>query len=89
MIEPRDASGNGASRPAPKIGVYICHCGLNIANRVDVPSVLEFARTLPFVTLAREYKFMCADPGQDLIIQDLKAGAIDRVVVASCSPLMH
>jgi heterodisulfide reductase subunit A len=89
MIEPRRTTGNGADRPAPRIGVYVCHCGLNIANRVDVPAVVEYAKGLPNVAVVREYKFMCADPGQDLIVQDLKAGAIDRVVVASCSPLMH
>jgi heterodisulfide reductase subunit A len=89
VVEPLAASGNGSDHPAPKIGVYICHCGLNIASRVDVPSVIKFAKTLPFVTIAREYKFMCADPGQDLIVQDLRSGLVDRVVVASCSPLMH
>ncbi len=72
-----------------KIGVYVCHCGTNIAARVNVPEVVEFASTLPFVTVAREYKFMCSDPGQDLIKQDIKELGINRVVVASCSPLMH
>jgi heterodisulfide reductase subunit A len=73
----------------PKIGVYVCHCGINISSKVDVQSTIEFAKTLPYVTLAREYKFMCSDPGQELIQQDIKDGKIDRVVVASCSPLMH
>lgn len=82
MPEP---SKNGS----PKIGVYICHCGINIAAKVDVPEVVEFARTLPLVVVAREYKFMCSDPGQELIQQDLREGRINRVVVASCSPLMH
>jgi heterodisulfide reductase subunit A len=74
---------------APKIGVYVCHCGVNIAAKVNVAEVVEFAKTLPFVTVAREYKFMCSDPGQELIQQDLREGKINRVVVASCSPLMH
>jgi heterodisulfide reductase subunit A len=74
---------------APKIGVYVCHCGVNIAAKVNIPEVVEFAKTLPFVTVAREYKFMCSDPGQELIQQDLREGRINRVVVASCSPLMH
>jgi heterodisulfide reductase subunit A len=73
----------------PKIGVYVCHCGLNIAGKVDVQAVAEFAATLPYVSVAREYKFMCSDPGQDLIVKDLREGLINRVVVASCSPLMH
>lgn len=73
----------------PKIGVYICHCGINIAAKVNVADVVEFAKTLPFVTIAREYKFMCSDPGQELIQQDIREGSVDRVIVASCSPLMH
>ncbi|MBI5706401.1 MAG: FAD-dependent oxidoreductase [Armatimonadetes bacterium] len=74
---------------APKIGVYVCHCGINIAAKVRISEVVEHARGLPFVAVAREYKFMCSDPGQDLIQQDLRDGLVDRVVVASCSPLMH
>jgi len=73
----------------PRIGVYICHCGLNIAAKVDVPSVVEFASKLPGVIVAKEYKFMCSDPGQELIRNDIKNEKLDRVVVASCSPLMH
>ncbi|HTQ10144.1 MAG TPA: FAD-dependent oxidoreductase [Fimbriimonadaceae bacterium] len=74
---------------APKIGVYVCHCGINIASKVDVKAVVEFAATLPFVSVAKEYKFMCSDPGQDMIKEDIRAGKVNRVVVASCSPLMH
>ena len=72
-----------------KIGVYICHCGSNIAGTVDVGKVVEFARTLDSVVVAREYKFMCSDPGQSLIKQDIKELGLNRVVVASCSPHMH
>jgi heterodisulfide reductase subunit A len=72
-----------------KVGVYVCHCGLNIASKVDVSQMVAYAATLPGVSVAREYKFMCADPGQELIQQDIKDGLVDRVVVASCSPLMH
>ncbi|GIU99439.1 MAG: disulfide reductase [Actinomycetota bacterium] len=85
QLDAREPSRNGV----PKIGVYVCHCGLNIAGTVDVRAVVEFARTLPFVTVAREYRFMCSDPGQELIEQDLREGLVDRIVVASCSPLMH
>ena len=74
---------------APKIGVYICHCGLNIAGKIDVEQVVGFAATLPNVSVARDYRFMCSDPGQDLIRQDIDDGLVNRVVVASCSPLMH
>jgi heterodisulfide reductase subunit A len=73
----------------PKIGVYVCHCGSNIAGIVDVEKVAEFAKTLPSVVVARDYKFMCSDPGQDLIKKDIKELGVNRVVVASCSPQMH
>ncbi len=73
----------------PRIGVYICHCGLNIANTVDVEAVREHARTLSNVLSARNYTYMCSDPGQALITQDIKELGLSHVVVASCSPRMH
>jgi heterodisulfide reductase subunit A2 len=72
-----------------KTGVYICHCGTNIAAIVDVSDVADFARNLEGVTVARDYAYMCSDPGQDLIKQDIREHGLNRVVVASCSPLMH
>jgi len=72
-----------------KIGVYICHCGRNIAEKVNVYEVADFASKLDNVVVAREYKFMCSDPGQELIKKDIKELGLNRVVVASCSPLMH
>ena len=72
-----------------RIGVYVCHCGTNIAGTVDVGGLTEFAKDLPSVVLAREYTFMCADPGQALIRDDIKEHKLNRVVVASCSPRMH
>jgi heterodisulfide reductase subunit A len=72
-----------------RTGVYVCHCGTNIAATVDVESVTEFARGLEGVVLARNYTYMCSDPGQDLIKQDIQEHGLNRVVVASCSPLMH
>ena len=72
-----------------KIGVYICHCGINIAATVDVEKVRAFAQTLPHVAVARNYQYMCSDPGQDLIKNDIRNNGIDRVVVAACSPRMH
>jgi heterodisulfide reductase subunit A len=74
---------------ANKIGVYVCHCGTNIAGKVDSPGVAAFARTLKDVAVARDYKFMCSDPGQDMIIRDIKEMGLNRVVVASCSPRLH
>jgi len=73
----------------PKIGVYVCHCGANIAGTVDVAQVTEYARGLPSVVVARDYKFMCSDPGQDLIKNDIKELGLNRIVVASCSPRLH
>ena len=72
-----------------KIGVYVCHCGTNIAATVDVAEVAQFARTLEGVSLARDYAYMCSDPGQDLIKQDIREHGLNRIVVASCTPLMH
>ncbi|HMK61451.1 MAG TPA: CoB--CoM heterodisulfide reductase iron-sulfur subunit A family protein [Dissulfurispiraceae bacterium] len=72
-----------------KIGVYVCHCGENIAGAVDCKAVREYSESLPGVTVAREYLFMCSDPGQDIIKQDIKAGLVDRVVVAACTPRTH
>ncbi len=73
----------------PRIGVYICHCGSNIAGTVDVEEVTRFAQDLDSVVVARAYKFMCSDPGQNLIKQDIKDFGLNRIVVASCSPTMH
>jgi heterodisulfide reductase subunit A len=72
-----------------RIGVYICHCGSNIAATVDVYAVRDQASKMPSVAVAREYKFMCSDPGQEMIRRDIQELGLDRVVVASCSPLMH
>ncbi len=73
----------------PKVGVYVCWCGINIGGIVDVPLLAEYAKTLPNVVLGKEYKFMCSDIGQNMIEDDIKAGLINRVVVAACSPRMH
>ena len=76
-------------RGSPKIGVYVCHCGTNIAGMVDVEAVANYAANLPDVTVARHYAYMCSDPGQALIKEDIRDKGLNRVVVASCSPLMH
>ncbi len=72
-----------------RIGVYVCHCGTNIAGKVDCRAVAEHATGLKDVVVARDYQFMCSDPGQDLIINDIRNMGLDRVVVASCSPRLH
>jgi heterodisulfide reductase subunit A len=72
-----------------RIGVYVCDCGANIASTVDVPQVVEFAKGLPGVVVAKEYKFVCSDPGQDIIKKDIKEQKLNRIVIASCSPRLH
>jgi heterodisulfide reductase subunit A len=72
-----------------KTGVYICHCGSNIAGTVDVAEVARWAGGLETVVVSRDYKFMCSSLGQELIEKDIKELGVDRVVVASCSPHMH
>jgi heterodisulfide reductase subunit A len=74
---------------AARIGVYICHCGINIAATVDSKAVADYAATLPRVAVARDYMYMCSDPGQEMIRQDIRDYGLTRVVVASCSPRMH
>ncbi len=73
----------------PKIGVYVCHCGINIGGVIDVPLLEEYAATLPNVVVAKEYKYFCSDPGQEMIQKDIKEKDINRVVVAACSPRLH
>ncbi len=76
-------------REVPRIGVYVCHCGINIGGVVSVPDLVEYAKTLPNVVVGREYKFFCSDNGQEIIKKDIEDGLINRVVVAACSPRMH
>ena len=72
-----------------RIGVYVCHCGLNIAGSVDCEDVAKFAATLPYVVLSKDNLYTCSDPGQELIKNDIKEHKLNRVVVASCSPRLH
>ena len=72
-----------------RIGFYICHCGVNIAGKVRVEEVAEFVCGLQNVVVSKDYKFMCSDPGQDMIFKDIQNLGLNRVVVASCSPRLH
>ncbi|MCL6578189.1 MAG: hydrogenase iron-sulfur subunit [Candidatus Bathyarchaeota archaeon] len=72
-----------------RIGVYVCHCGLNIAGSVDCEEVAKFAATLPHVVLAKDNRYTCSDQGQEQIKNDIKEHKLNRVVVASCSPRLH
>lgn len=78
-------SGQGEIRT----GFYICHCGSNIAGVVDVKAVAAYAASLRDVVVSRDYNYMCSDPGQDLLQQDIRDHSLNRIVVASCSPLLH
>jgi len=75
--------------PDPRIGVYICHCGINIAGVVDVEAVRQYAEKLPNVVVAKTYLYTCSSPGQAMIVTDISEQKLSRVVVASCSPRMH
>ena len=72
-----------------RIGVYICWCGTNISSMVDVENVSREIEEWPDVIISRDYKYMCSDPGQQLIIDDIKAHHLTNIVVASCSPRIH
>lgn len=72
-----------------RIGVYVCHCGSNIAGAIDVEELANFAEELPYVVLSRHYKYMCSDPGQELVKRDIQEFNLNRIVVAACSPNLH
>jgi heterodisulfide reductase subunit A2 len=83
------AAGCSCGSGEIRVGVYVCHCGTNIAAIVDVRAVAEYGGKLPTVAISREYKYMCSDPGQDLIRQDVAEHKLNRIVVVSCSPHLH
>jgi heterodisulfide reductase subunit A len=72
-----------------RIGVYVCHCGLNIAGSVDCVQVAGYAAGLPGVALSRDNLYTCSDPGQAQIKNDIREHHLNRVVVASCTPRLH
>ncbi len=73
----------------PRVGVFVCHCGSNIAGVVDVPRVVEYSRTLAGVVYAQDQKFSCAGNTQAEIVERIKANGVNRLVVAACSPKTH
>jgi heterodisulfide reductase subunit A len=73
----------------PRIGVYVCECGINIGSVVDVEKVVRFAQGLPNVVIARPHRYTCSEAGQEMIKRDIRESHLNRVVVASCSPRMH
>ncbi len=72
-----------------RIGVFICHCGINIAGTVDVKRVAEEAGKMPDVAFSMDYIYMCSEPGQNFLQEKIKEEKLDGVVVAACSPTLH
>jgi heterodisulfide reductase subunit A len=72
-----------------RVGVFICHCGLNIAGTLDIKELVEYSKTIPDVVYVKENRYTCADPGQEEIRKGIKDYKLNRVVVAACSPRMH
>jgi heterodisulfide reductase subunit A len=85
----KDEAAKENYRQEPKVGVYVCHCGGNISDIIDVKAVAAALSKYPGVTVAREYAFMCSSNGQDMITEDIKNLGINRTVVAACSPSLH
>lgn len=73
----------------PRIGVFVCNCGINIGGVVNVEEVVEYATTLPNVVVSRSSLYTCSDSGQGMIKDDIDEFKLNRVIVASCSPRMH
>lgn len=73
----------------PKINVYLCHCGVNIAGVIDMDKLEAYCKDLANVNKVVQYKFMCSDTGQKMIKEDIASGDCNRVIVAACSPRMH
>ncbi len=72
-----------------RIGVFVCHCGINIAMTVDVKRVAEEAMNMPGVAYAQDYIYMCSEPGQALVREKIKEEKLDAVIIAACSPNLH
>lgn len=72
-----------------KIGVFVCHCGINISQMVDVKKLVDYAKKLDGVSISKDYKYMCSDVGANLIKDSIKKNKLDSVVIACCSPRMH
>ena len=75
--------------PEKRIGVFLCHCGSNIAGVIDIPRVMEAVKDLPNVVHVEDYKYLCSKPGQQIIKDRISEHRLDGVVIGSCSPRMH
>jgi len=72
-----------------RLGLFVCHCGVNIAGVVDVEKVAQVLKDYPGVTFSTDYVYMCSDPGQQMIIDTIKEKHLDGIIVAACSPTLH
>jgi heterodisulfide reductase subunit A len=72
-----------------KVGVFVCHCGENIARTVKVTEVVDFAHQVPGAAVTEHYPYMCSAPGQQMVIDAIREHGLDRVVIAACSPQLH
>ena len=88
-MPPEPTDGEGHASEAPRVGVFVCHCGRNIGSVVDVPLVVEFASKLPSVVHAEENMYSCSEDGLQSIKSAIKEHDLNRVVVASCTPRTH
>ena len=73
----------------PKIGIFVCECGGNIGDVIDVKAVLEAVKNWDGVIVAKYNKYLCSKPAQEVILEDIKKKNLNRVIVASCTPRMH
>jgi len=91
VMQPKEVKEVKAKGPAtkPRIGVFVCHCGTNIAGVINVKEVIEYAKTLPNVAHAEDYQYVCSTPGQTKIINAIKEKNLTGTVVAACSPRLH
>ena len=83
------AAPGATTTQKPRIGVFICHCGTNIAGSMDIPEVQEYAKTIPNVAYVDNYKYMCSMPGQTVISKAVHENKLTGVVVAACTPRLH
>jgi len=88
-VRARPATERDVRGEAPRVGVFICHCGINIGGVVDVPAVREFARTLPDVAYVADNMYSCSQDTQNIISGKIREENLNRIVVAACSPKTH
>ena len=90
LVAPVEApTEQDVAKAEPRVGVFVCHCGVNIGRVVRVAEVVEFARTLPNVVFAEENLYSCSGDAQERFKDSIREHKLNRVVVASCTPRTH